>query len=116
MSTYETRLNQRKAQFVERARQKLARMADSLKPAGKRTPAAELWQEVTKEFHQLAAAAGIYEIADLADLAVKTEDMLVAAQNNGASPGEPLIGHVLAAIQSMDEILARLSPQNADLT
>lgn len=112
MSTYETRLKQRKAQFVERARERLARLKENLEMLAANPEKSHLWQPVMKEFHQLAAAAGIYEITELCRLAVDTEDKLIAAEKQGTPCGKQEIVAVVAVVDAMDEILRAISAEN----
>jgi chemotaxis protein histidine kinase CheA len=108
MSTYESRLQQRKLQFIERAKQRLALTHTNLELLSTQPQRSDLLPLIMKEFHQLAAAAGIYQLSELCSIAVNTEDMLIASQKSGSPPDPQAIAAAQAAVKTMGDILSHL--------
>ncbi len=76
MSVWAERLKTRRAAFVEKARTKLERAGELIEQARLTPDDAELVQSINRIFHQLAGAAGIYEMQQICQLAMEAEAVI----------------------------------------
>jgi HPt (histidine-containing phosphotransfer) domain-containing protein len=105
VSTYAQRLQERRTRFVQRWLVRLQltseRLNDLRSVSGKR----DSLVQINRDFHQLAGAAGIYELQELCSLAIAAEDLcgnyllrVLRAQND-------LDGD---SLQRLEELLERI--------
>ncbi len=77
MKTFQERLQERRIQFLLRAKEKLATIKVMLGRLESDSSDYAALNVINQHFHQLVGAGGIYEMSDLCDLAIAGEDICI---------------------------------------
>lgn len=75
MQTWQTRLNERKQQFLTKTKDKVAEVLPLLDVLATRRNDVDALTKVNKFFHQLAGAGGIYEMSEFCNVAIAAEEL-----------------------------------------
>lgn len=75
MQTWQSRLNERKQQFLNKTRDKVAEVLPLLDSLVANRNDVEALTKVNKFFHQLAGAGGIYEMTEFCNVAIAGEEL-----------------------------------------
>ncbi len=101
MYNWQTRFNERRAQFIARSLERLGGMDILLHNAELRPGDASMLKQIGQHFHQLNGAAGIYEMTEVCNLAAMGEDQVNELIDDGAEIGR-------GEVQMLNEILQAL--------
>jgi hypothetical protein len=106
MSDYKTRLLERRKSFVIRWTERLQATTQSIDslPAG---DAVQL-KSVTKDFHQLAGAAGIYELTDVCDKAIAAEELCATLVKTQSAPSANDVEMLRTTLSAIIDLLRAL--------
>jgi len=106
MSDYKTRLLERRKSFVIRWTQRLHGTTASVATLTEGDPAQ--LKSVTKDFHQLAGAAGMYELTDVCDKAIAAEDLCAALIKTQTVPSPADVELLRAKLSAIIDLLRAL--------
>src|SRR6478735_6459694 len=84
MNSWESRLQERRTQFLVRAGEKLLVVEEMLDRLAIDPQDSDSLKVLNKHFHQLAGAGGIYEMDDICSLTIAAEDVCTRILNDGA--------------------------------
>lgn len=89
MQAWQTRLNERKQQFLNKTRERISGEVKSSLEELLGTPNdRSALTRVNKHFHQLAGAGGIYEMTDFCSIAIAAEELCSILLHNDSPVGE----------------------------
>lgn len=88
MSNWQTRLNERKMQFLAKTRDKLVEVEQLLNVLRQVPNDAETLTRVNKHFHQLAGAGGIYEMSEFCNVGIAAEELCTKLLTNRSPVGD----------------------------
>lgn len=102
MSTFESRVAERKALFLERWQERVGDMAGCAEQLQKEPGRLDLLAHLNQQFHQICGPAGIYELTVVCQCAMAGEDKCIALLR----AEQPLSSAQTAALRQCVQLLA----------
>lgn len=102
MYNWQTRFNERRAQFIARSLERLGAMDILLHNLELRSGDLSMWQQISQHFHQLNGAAGIYEMTEVCKAAAQGEDHVNQVLTGNREIGRTelhVVGEILQALR-----------------
>ena len=106
MSTDQSRVIERRTQFAQRWLKRLEGTAARLT---KSAQSSEDMKEITKDFHQICGAAGIYELNELCAVAIAAEDLCLTIAAANSPPNSKQLEHLRSSVASIAKLLQPMS-------
>src|SRR5690242_12865608 len=112
MNMWQSRLMERRAQFIVRSTEKLNGTGELIVRLQKKPSDKEALKQINKDFHQLAGAGGIYELTELCDLSIAGEELCSRLLNENLQPSPvdlqkmtALVNSIIRSLQEVDKAI-----------